>query len=589
MIINRLSGLVAGIALGSVLFAIAQGALVSVAQPPADGDLADESESSVCKALADTDSACKPGGAFDKIISGIDRLLEPSRDAGGVAKDTPVNTASDKAEEGYPKVIPQTPEEEAEARAIEAAARDEAQRAARARIEVTNSELVKIKVEDASALALLNEFCADNARPSGACMQQVSRAQNVARRMAELLAKPGVETYLAGTLKDTWRPQSPLRASSVIMPDLNPPGRDCREVIVRFMRFDATNLSAASQAAVDTVEKGWSEAMVYPAVVSSNSPQDIRAALIMTDERIAREKPGPGGLAQYDYVKCIYQRRLDQLEGGSQAALSVTPPAVDPFSVRRGVTDGSRMIGDATDDSQRPERLSQAQAEMSDLVRKSQDIEANALLNTLTGGLAIYDAVVAAVEGQSLLEQQQYALNVPAMPQIVPGATPPPASFPTSPNNRPIQPVTPPVGSTPVVPADDYLTRQKAMTDAMNQQAQQNAAAQAQASLQSQVRVASECVGYQAGSGGTFGGLAQLTNSCGFALEVQFCYSTAERGSWAEGTLECGRNQTGLTSIGARSRTGISSGGPNSSVLWAACPSPTTPSGWRPGGTYNCR
>ena len=81
--------------------------------------------------------------------------------------------------------------------------------------------------------------------------------------------------------------------------------------------------------------------MVLPAVASSNSPQDIRAALGMTDERIARERPGPGGMARYEYVKCVYQNRLNQLSG------VVPPPSPGPDSTRNDLTRGNGSTGRA--------------------------------------------------------------------------------------------------------------------------------------------------------------------------------------------------------------------------------------------------
>lgn len=94
----------------------------------------------------------------------------------------------------------------------------QAQIALNARNDVFRKEITAIRAEDASALNFLSQWCANNDRPSGDCMIQVTRARKIEQRMQALLTKDGAVEYLAKTLILPWRPESPIRAAAVKMP-----------------------------------------------------------------------------------------------------------------------------------------------------------------------------------------------------------------------------------------------------------------------------------------------------------------------------------------------------------------------------------
>lgn len=207
---------------------------------------------------------------------------------------------------------------------------------------------------------------------------------------------------------------------------------ECRPVIARFMRFDPENLTARNLAAIDTVEKGWSE-MVLPGVASSSSPQDIQAALTMTDERVARERPGPGGMARYEYVKCIYQNRLNQLSG--------TPSAKGGILTRANIT-GRAAIETSIAASQqweleRPAREARERAQLAanaeryrqDQIRNEQfrlKIEAQDRYwaerdrRTKESGNSFFNALGAAVQAIAGAQSQGQSTYVPPKSTYVP-------------------------------------------------------------------------------------------------------------------------------------------------------------------------
>ncbi|MEQ1780974.1 MAG: hypothetical protein ABMA14_06420 [Hyphomonadaceae bacterium] len=281
----------------------------------------------------------------------------------------------------------------------------------------------------------------------------------------------------------------------------------------------------------------------------------------------------------------------------SQCPTTEEPQAAsaDPFSIRRSGNDGSRMIADATDASQQPARLAQSQAEMNNLANQAKNMEDNALLNTLTGGLAAYNTAVAEVERRQALEQQQLAAEIDRQQaaarqqyalQQQSNSARPPGMPPTVVDTSGEQPT---ARAQPSSGANDYAARQKAMVDASNAEAKANAEALESRNLQELSRTASKCIGYRPGTGGTFGGAALLTNKCGYAISVTWCYQSVDKGSWGEDAFECSQNKTGLTDIGAGSQAGISSGGPGGSLVWAACARPLAARGWHGGSGYTCQ
>jgi hypothetical protein len=334
----------------------------------------------------------------------LDGLVQAYRQLRGKPNPSPATAAPDDPPAKPVADVPETAEEAAQSRAETAAARLAVQRQGDAAVAARNSgyvqELAAIQVEDASTLGFLSTDCADNNKPSGACMNDVDRARKLEPRMQALLAKPGAADYLARVLKITWRPESPIRAAAVKLPLEPGTGNQAARAYVKsnsFRDVDGGFLGCRTQRAALLADGGQT--------VAKN--MDIYAAYIWDPDKAISDLAGieesaQAGGAANAYRICALRARWAELRLNTR---NPPPPTQTLASAAPAGANGAlanslfnQSVGQAQINPQAAAAALQAQqnsraSELDDLTEKGKQ-RADAIMSAAMLGIQTYATTI---------------------------------------------------------------------------------------------------------------------------------------------------------------------------------------------------